>query len=81
MRAKFIRGQDPKDQMGIGMPHVRIRKEAEMMLSQIRDEYGGKIEIEDPAWQGVGHIRATISFPKGYQKDPSYSPTRYGYRF
>ena len=81
MRARFIRGIDPKDSLKIGLPHIRVRSEAERILTEISNEYGGKVEIQDPAWQGIGHVQATISFPKGYQKDSTYWPTEYGYRF
>jgi len=81
MRARFIRGADPKDTMKIGMPHTRVRPEMERILTEVSNEYGGKIEIQDPAWQGTGHVIATISFPKGYQKSPEYTPANYGYRF
>jgi hypothetical protein len=81
MRAKFIRGVDPKDSLKIGLPHIRARSEMERILTEISNEYGGKVEIQDPAWQGVGNVIAIISFPKGYQKSPEYLPTNYGYRF
>jgi len=81
MRARFIRGIDPKDSLKIGLPHVRARSEMERILTEISNEYGGKIEIQDPAWQGAGHVIAIIGFQKGYQKDSTYIPTPYGYRF
>jgi hypothetical protein len=81
MRAQFVRGQDPKDSLEIGLPHKRFIVEAEKALRELSDEYGGEIIIEDPTWQGEGNVRVTLSFQKGYKMAGADLPLPSGYRY
>jgi hypothetical protein len=81
MRAKFIRGGDPKDSLEIGLPHKRFIIEAERALIEFSNEYGGEVIIDDPTWQGEGNVSATLSFLRGYKRNDTSLPLPSGYRY